>query len=348
MILLFGGLVVMRELRRPPLEKSRQAMDSLEAARLSRSDLGKNENYRSAKGCLTAGQAAMKEVSDSWWPFSSYRTADSLFDESIRLSKLVLSQAQKERARREVNIKQTISGLRDSVSTWRDFLDYSLPRLENELLYRNAFFRLQMAESLLQKERYEAAGELADSVRVFLKNFQKRQKQHTISSQLWIEKSREWTARTVTESKASSQPALIVDKSRHFLYILKKGQVIDSLACELGYNSGHQKRVSGDGATPEGMYRVVRINKASKYYRALVLDYPNKDDKLRFQSNLEAGSIPPDSKIGSLIEIHGHGGQGRDWTDGCVAVTDRNMDRLLHLVPVGAAVTIVRIWKERR
>lgn len=346
-LLLFAGLVASYEYRQPPLEKLGQALDSLESARRARAERLASSVFQEARRHLSAGEQAMSSISASWWPFCSYRVADSLFTESIRLSRLAESRAEDSQARRNNNVKSDIARLSDSLATWREILDYALPQTENELLYRAASFSLHMARNLLGKKQHESAGEYADSVRVILSVLQKRYQQHSSSSEQWVRLSKDWAARTVEKSKTSGKTALIVDKSKHRLYLLSAGKIVDSLACELGYNSGHQKRMSGDGATPEGMYRVTKVNRQSKYYRALLLDYPNADDRKRFQSSLEAGTIPADSKIGGLIEIHGHGGQGRDWTDGCVAVTDSQMDKLLRVAANGTPVTIVRVWEKR-
>jgi L,D-peptidoglycan transpeptidase YkuD (ErfK/YbiS/YcfS/YnhG family) len=56
---------------------------------------------------------------------------------------------------------------------------------------------------------------------------------------------------------------------------------------------------------------------------------------------VKSGTVPRRAGIGSLIEIHGDGGQGRDWTDGCVALDNRDMDRVFARASVGTTVTIV-------
>jgi murein L,D-transpeptidase YafK len=112
---------------------------------------------------------------------------------------------------------------------------------------------------------------------------------------------------------------------------------------ELGRNWVGDKRLRGDHATPEGMYRITKKfgNGKTKYYKALLLDYPNEEDKARFRAEIESGVLPRSARIGGLIEIHGNGGKGIDWTEGCVAVTDREMDAVYNIAAVGTPVTIV-------
>ena len=59
------------------------------------------------------------------------------------------------------------------------------------------------------------------------------------------------------------------------------------------------------------------------------------------KQRLSKGSLPSSAKIGGLIEIHGNGGKGIDWTEGCIALTDTEMDIVFKTVKVGTPVTIV-------
>jgi murein L,D-transpeptidase YafK len=96
-------------------------------------------------------------------------------------------------------------------------------------------------------------------------------------------------------------------------------------------------------ATPEGMYKITQKFDGSKtkYYKALLLDYPNEEDKEKFRSEIQHGSLPASAKIGGLIEIHGNGGKGIDWTEGCIALTDTEMDVIFKIAKVGTPVTII-------
>ena len=154
---------------------------------------------------------------------------------------------------------------------------------------------------------------------------------------------RAWVDETLAASKRSGRAALIVDKSAHSLYVIQKGRLHATFPCELGRNPAFQKRYAGDGATPEGKYRVTKVKKrGSKYYKAVLLDYPNSRDRERHADARAAGSIPEGAGPGGYIEIHGMGGKGLDWTDGCVAVSNGDMDEILRHVDVGTPVTIVR------
>jgi murein L,D-transpeptidase YafK len=91
------------------------------------------------------------------------------------------------------------------------------------------------------------------------------------------------------------------------------------------------------------MYKITKKFKGNKtkYYKALLLDFPNDEDKEKFKSEIARGSLPASAKIGDLIEIHGNGGKGIDWTEGCIALTDKEMDVVFKIAKVGTPVTIV-------
>jgi murein L,D-transpeptidase YafK len=80
---------------------------------------------------------------------------------------------------------------------------------------------------------------------------------------------------------------------------------------------------------------------ASAFHKALLLDYPNAEDQVEFNRAQRTSQLPRTALIGGLIEIHGEGGQGRDWTRGCVALTNRDIDDLFARVAVGTPVVIV-------
>jgi len=136
---------------------------------------------------------------------------------------------------------------------------------------------------------------------------------------------------------------ILVDKVAHKLYVYQSGKAIRSYDAEFGPNWMAHKERAGDKATPEGNYRVTveKANGNSGYYKALLLDYPNAEDRRMFAINKKNGLISRRSGIGNLIEIHGNGGKGFDWTSGCVGLRDRDMDDLCRLVGSGIRVTIV-------
>ena len=154
---------------------------------------------------------------------------------------------------------------------------------------------------------------------------------------------RRWKEETIGWSRRQGRAAIVVFKEAHLLTLYVRGEPVGTYAIDLGFNWTADKLHEGDGATPEGRYRVVaRMGKmASIYYKALLLDYPNADDRAEFKRARRIGDVPAAARIGGLIEIHGGGGRSQDWTSGCVAVANGDMDDLFDRVGVGTPVTIV-------
>ncbi|MFZ5786694.1 MAG: L,D-transpeptidase family protein [Acidobacteriota bacterium] len=154
---------------------------------------------------------------------------------------------------------------------------------------------------------------------------------------------KQWVDETIADSRDSGGAAIIVDKLRRQLLLYQAGRKVATFQAELGANGLRQKAHAGDQATPEGRYHVTKLKEgsATRYYKALLINYPNDEDRMRYELGRRRGQIPTRASIGSLIEIHGDGGQGRDWTNGCVALTNEDMDRLFSRVRRGTPVTIV-------
>jgi heme exporter protein D len=154
---------------------------------------------------------------------------------------------------------------------------------------------------------------------------------------------RRWIGETVAWSKREGRVAIVVFKESHRLTVYHRGAPVATYAVDLGFNWTADKHHEGDGATPEGRYRVAaRLGRnASIYHKALLLDYPNANDRAEFTRAKRIGELPPGARIGGLIEIHGGGGRDQDWTDGCVALANGDMDRVFERAGVGTPVTIV-------
>lgn len=154
-----------------------------------------------------------------------------------------------------------------------------------------------------------------------------------------VEVWQKWTAETIAESRTRQTVAIVVTKLEKRLTVYRNGRVYKTYGVGLGFNGLSEKRRAGDNATPEGRYRIIRKIPSSQFYRALLINYPNEEDKQRFAKERTSGVIPKDAAIGGDIEIHGG---GRDsLTRGCVSMDNEDMDELYGLVRVGTRVTIV-------
>ncbi len=141
----------------------------------------------------------------------------------------------------------------------------------------------------------------------------------------------------------SKTSLIIVVKAKHRLDFYIGNRKTRSMTVDIGANTYKDKLYSGDRATPEGMYKVTvkKSHGYSKYGLALLINYPNEEDKKKYSKALKSGEIPKGRGIGGLIEIHGKGGRGHDWTDGCIAPDDKEMEWLFKNTNTGTKVLIV-------
>jgi hypothetical protein len=147
----------------------------------------------------------------------------------------------------------------------------------------------------------------------------------------------------IASSARNKSALIVVDKLSHELRLYKDGKLRQTFVAEFGPNWIGDKNHQGDQATPEGSYLVSKKKerRQTRYYKALLLNYPNPDDLQRYKNNVKNGVIPKHIDVGGLIEIHGHGGQGFNWTNGCVALSDRDMDIVFRHASLNTPVIII-------
>jgi hypothetical protein len=144
---------------------------------------------------------------------------------------------------------------------------------------------------------------------------------------------------TIEESQRRGGYAIVVSKVDRRLYLYKGGRLVKTYEVGLGARSISDKICAGDKATPEGTYRITKKLAQSRYYKALLINYPNDEDRRQFALAKRRGAIPRRAGIGGLIEIHGGGKDGQ--TYGCVALDDHQMAEIYALADVDTPVTIV-------
>jgi murein L,D-transpeptidase YafK len=134
---------------------------------------------------------------------------------------------------------------------------------------------------------------------------------------------------------------IVVEKSARTLSVFRGSVLLKTYKVALGPNpKGHKER-EGDGRTPEGIYTIDSRKRDSAFHRALHISYPNAEDR----RNARRRRVSP----GGDIMIHGlPNGMGatgkahvlRDWTNGCIAVTNDEIEELWRVVPNRARIEI--------
>ena len=130
---------------------------------------------------------------------------------------------------------------------------------------------------------------------------------------------------------------LLVSKEQRRLYLLNGREVVRSYPVDLGFTPDGHKTVEGDGRTPEGLYWINRRNPNSEYHLSLGISYPNATDV----AQARARGVSP----GGDIFIHGQKtpfqrGRTDDWTWGCIAVKNREIEQIYSMVRLGTPITI--------
>ena len=162
---------------------------------------------------------------------------------------------------------------------------------------------------------------------------------------------------------------ILVSKNRHMLYVYRGMERIDEVPVDLATNFKGDKIRRGsylnpdDWRTPEGLFYITWKRSSSRFHKALVLSYPGPSHAARgleqnlisrdgyariVNANQVLESPPMNTLLGGWIEIHGHGIDGRaNWTQGCIALENTDIDRLWRYVSEGTAVYVSPYTRDR-
>ena len=130
---------------------------------------------------------------------------------------------------------------------------------------------------------------------------------------------------------------VVVKKAERKMYLLHHDRVLEDYDFDLGFAPRGHKSEEGDGRTPEGTYLIDRRNPNSKFHLSIGISYPNAFDRAQAHAR---GKSP-----GGDIFIHGQpnafkGRNGPDWTAGCIAVKDKEIEWIYAMVKDGTPITI--------
>lgn len=146
-------------------------------------------------------------------------------------------------------------------------------------------------------------------------------------------------ASALVQPAHAAQPsvtAIVVYKSRRQLYLMHGPDIVKLYKIDLGNTPSGAKTRQGDGKTPEGLYHISGKNPQSRFHLSLRVSYPDRQDRARAR---RAGVSP-----GGDIYIHGMGQwrnyHGTDWTEGCIAVADKDIEDIFSRIRVGTPILI--------
>ncbi len=140
-----------------------------------------------------------------------------------------------------------------------------------------------------------------------------------------------------------------VDKSERRFDVFVNDSILKTYACVLGEDPVGDKRMQGDRRTPEGTFTFRSKRRPHQWHVFIWIDYPNEESRRRFQERKRTGEIPANADIGGEVGIHGvpEGkdawiGNGQDWTWGCIALTNADVDEIYpYIQPMRTIIRII-------
>ncbi len=343
-VLTVTGVLVFRALvPEPPLPEVEQARAAIAKARDLQSEIYSPKLFREAKNNYDSAMAAWRSENDRFILSRDYERVISFAE----LAEKKAEAAQRNTISRSKSLKSTleseIARLNSEMASFEKiFLSMPLPQ---DVKKKHARGKLLVKEAIIdfRKERYvdgnvkitEANEYISGTYNLARKNLEDYFKHYDN----W----QDWADETVSESRRSGGYAIVVEKIPAQLHLYHAGKKKYTFEAEFGSNWLGDKKSRGDMATPEGKYIVTKklSGGSTKYHKALLINYPNKVDVQEFNERIRNGQLRADASIGDLIEIHGDGGKGGNWTQGCVALKNSDMDVLYKYVSKGTPVTII-------
>jgi len=336
-------LLLIRFTPNPPTGEMGYAREILSMAGTNRADIYSKKLFTEARIFYDSAMVNWQKENKRFLYFRHYERVIIFAQLSAKKASQAADNSISSSSNLKILLKQKIESLNDIVIQIDElFTTYPLTSEIRDRISKGKLL-LKEAEILYNKGQYfQANRKIIDSEYLLTESYENASanlKNYFKSYSVW----KKWVDKTLNESKKNCDYSIIIDKFSRKCFIYLNGSRKYEFEAELGRNWVGDKRVKGDMATPEGMYKITQKLDGSKtkYYKALLLDYPNDEDKEKFKYEIEHGSLPASAKIGGLIEIHGNGGKGIDWTEGCIALTDKEMDAVFKIVKVGTPVTII-------
>lgn len=173
------------------------------------------------------------------------------------------------------------------------------------------------------------------------------------------------TPAAIASQGASTPYQIVVIKSKRLLIVKRGSQIVKKYSVALGQGGPGRKRAAGDEHTPEGKYKVVDFRPSDKFHYFIQINYPGRQDAMAgfkrdlisweelvriYRAHQKKNGIPPQhTSLGGFIGIHGIGKETRqklaihrhfNWTQGCIALTNTEIDELRQFIQRGTQIVI--------
>lgn len=325
-----------------PENEIKAALEAISSADKSQVKVYAPQTFAQAEAVYREAMLEWKSQNSRSFIWRDYSEVVRKAEETVELCNQAVGKASKEKHSLGGQIENQLNSVWVQLELFdKKYKNLPLPKFVFEQYGEARLKYDEAAKGMAMGHVYQAASVLKESERLISKALQKAQER----SELFFAQHPQWMLDLdkAKELSKKGRIVLLINKMEATCEVLKSGKVLHTFDTEFGKNWMGDKLTRGDKATPEGVYHVTKKKSGAKtkYYKSLLLNYPNTEDKARFEQAQKKGKIPKNAHIGNLIEIHGEGGKGVNWTDGCIALSNEDMDVLYMLCEVNTPVIII-------
>lgn len=341
-VLLLLSVALVLQVPEPPLAELKSAREKLVEAQNSEADVYASKLYEEAQQWYDSAMINWAAQNERFFLNREYSKVKEQVDKAIQKANEASGRGIEQKKQTEGLLIQGMMSLDQKIAVYEQV--YKKMPLPTAVVKAHNRGKMKLAECRVAYE----AGRITEAGKSYEKAVELIESSGKHAAQLlsrWFASYPQWKengGKAISLSRGG-ETVILVDKYAHRCVVYRNGQAIKTFEAELGINWIGDKRLKGDKATPEGVYRVIqkKDHQHTRFHRALLINYPNDEDKRRIEAEKRNGTLARLALPGGLIEIHGHGGKGVNWTDGCIALKDQDMEVLFRLVEVGVPVIIV-------
>lgn len=344
LLMLGGGIAgIVFTTEKPPLNEIEVARVKLSEAEQANAEIYSRHLYWGARLLYDSAMIEWKNQNARYFICRKYKKVLDLTQKAVDQAEKAIANAAEVRKNSKEGLEEEIAGLRKEMGEFERFFNTLPVKQDAKIRHSKGKFLLNEAEIAFEKGEYDVGQQKSSAaaklIRASYQSAREMLKQYLENLPQWQEQLKI----ALEQSRKRGTYLIVVEKipSRCDLYY--KGEKKYSFEAEFGRNWIGDKRCEGDYATPEGEYKVVKklAGSMTQYYKALLLNYPNDRDRINFGQLKKNGQLPGNARPGGLIEIHGSGGRGVHWTNGCVALENKDMDILYKYAQKGTDVLII-------
>ena len=341
-ILALGYSVFIYITVKPPLEEINSARETLALAKTKMAGRYANETLKEAESLYNWSMKEWEIQNSKFFVFRDYSVTRDLALKSIDKSTNAGNKAINVKDKLQKNVESQLSTLKNQIAKFEKYYKSLVLGKATINAFNKGKTQFLEAQIEYKKKDFQQAVKIAQKSS---ENISQAEKAAHFRLVEFYKDYPTWEKNTKLAYNLSKkgQTVILVDKIQSSLILLKGGKEVKTFSAEFGKSWMGDKLYAGDKATPEGVYKVVekKSNGRTKYHKALLINYPNNEDQNRYNKMVKSGEISKKTHIGGLIEIHGDGGKGVHWTDGCVALENSEMDAVFKQASVNTTVIIV-------